>query len=114
MTITVTMSGLDLSGITWIKETRWQKDVLYTYHSIPGAVHGRYYSQGNDSAHSTLYGRCLKTTANHTLLQNMEEVSYCVVVSTIEGTHNAHITGISESGNNSAWYYFSASLMEDE
>lgn len=113
MTITVTLTGLDLTEIRWFKESRWQKDVMYTYHSIPGATHGRYYQQGNDSAHATLYGRCLKTTANHNLLESMESsTTYCMVVSTISGTHNAYITGISESGNNSAWYYFTVSLME--
>lgn len=115
MSITVTLAGLDLTPITWIKETRWQKDIIYVYHTIPGSVHGRFYNLGVESAKATIWGRCLKTAANHTLLENMERLSssYMVVTSSITGTHSAHMTGISDSGSNSAWYYFSISLVAD-
>ena len=110
MTITVTITGLDLTPIVWRAESLWLPSALYIHHVIKGATKGPYYAQGQDNAVATLQGRCPRNPANENLLRSMIG-AYCTVQG--RGTHNARITSISDNNpDNPAWVYFTVSVME--
>ena len=110
MSISVTITGLDLSAIVWRTESLWIQSPLYVHHVIKGANKGPYYPQGKDNATATLQGRCPRNAANETLLRNMVG-AYATI--TGRSTHNARIVSISDNtADNPAWIYFTMSVME--
>ncbi|MFA5744550.1 MAG: hypothetical protein WC936_07080 [Candidatus Nanoarchaeia archaeon] len=104
--ITVTKSGVDLSGFVWRYMTVPKKAAIYTYHQIKGATAGYLYSQGTDSATFTVYGRCAQSAANSAIVQALTGSSV-TVASDIHGTFSCYVTDISFSDYNSIWMQFS-------
>ena len=110
MTVSVSISGMDLSAIVWRTESLWIPSSIYVHHVIKGASKGPYYAQGKDNATATLQGRCPRTAANETTLRNM--INKYATVTGIN-THYARIVSITDSSpDNPAWIYFTVSVME--
>jgi len=110
MSITVTITGLNLSAIVWRWESLWEPSAIYVHHQIKGATKGPYYAQGTDNATATIEGRCERNAANETLLRSMLNKS-----ATIQGmnSHTARITSIVDnSPSNPAWIFFTMTCME--
>ena len=110
MTITVTISGLDLSSIVWRTESLWIPSAIYVHHTIKGTDSGPYYPQGRDNAVATVTGRCERTAANESLLASMVN-RYATIGG--RSTHTAYITSITDnSPDNPAWIFFTMACME--
>lgn len=110
MTITVTITGLDLTPIIWRSESLWIPSAIYVHHAIKGAAKGPVYPQGTDNATATLEGRCPRTAANESLLRSMIMAEATV---TGRGTHTARVMSITDANpSNPAWIYFTAGMME--
>lgn len=107
--ITVTKSGVDLSGFVWRYMTVPKKAAIYTYHQIKGATAGSLYAQGTDSATFTVYGRCALSAANSAIVQAMTG-SNITVASGIHGTFYCYVTDIAFSDYNSVWMQFSLTV----
>lgn len=111
MTITVSISGVDTSGIQWLRASSYAKDGIYVYQSLKGASKGKIWGQGTESDTYAIYGRCAYTSANMVTIKSMVGKTATISGSMMPST-SVYITGVSQGTYNPVWLYVNVSVTE--
>ncbi len=111
MSLSITITGVDTSNITWLYVTQPVREAIYVYQERKGAAKGAYWRQGTNSATFSISGRCARNATNSATVTSMSN-AIITVVSTEIGTWTGVITGAPRGKYNPVWINFTVNVME--
>jgi len=111
MSLSVTVTGIDTSNITWLYATQPSKEAIYTYQSRKGATKGNIWKQGTESATFSIPGRCARNATNSAIVASLSGASISVISDEI-GNWSGYITKAAPGKYNPVWINFTVNVME--